>query len=86
MTRDPHDVLIVRATVDLARSLGLDVVAQGVESEDIYDALAALGCDAVQGNHICGPLTGDDLARWLDGRPALAAAPLPAKAFQSADA
>jgi diguanylate cyclase (GGDEF)-like protein len=68
MTQDPHDVLIVRSTVDLARSLGLDVVAQGVESEEIYDALVALGCDAVQGNYLCGPLTGDALARWLDGR------------------
>jgi diguanylate cyclase (GGDEF)-like protein/PAS domain S-box-containing protein len=68
MTQDPHDVLIVRSTVDLARSLGLDVVAQGVESEEIYDALAALGCDAVQGNYVCAPLTGEALARWLDRR------------------
>ena len=69
MTRDPHDVLIVRSTVELARSLGLDVVAQGVESEEIYDALAGLGCDAAQGNHLCGPLTGDELVRWLVQRP-----------------
>jgi len=68
MTRDPHDVLIVRSTVDLARSLGLDVVAQGVESEEIYEALADLGCDAAQGHHLCGPLTGRELARWLDRR------------------
>jgi EAL domain-containing protein (putative c-di-GMP-specific phosphodiesterase class I) len=68
MTRDPHDVLIVRSTVDLARSLGLDVVAQGVESQEIYDALAGLGCDAAQGNHLCDPLTGDELVRWLERR------------------
>jgi diguanylate cyclase (GGDEF)-like protein/PAS domain S-box-containing protein len=68
MTRDPHDVLIVRSTVDLARSLGLEVVAQGVESEEIYDALAGLGCDAAQGNYLCGPLTGNELARWLAAR------------------
>ena len=68
MTRDPHDVMIVRSTVDLARSLGLDVVAQGVESEEIHEALAGLGCDAAQGNHLCGPLTGQELARWLDRR------------------
>jgi len=68
MTRDPHDVLIVRSTVDLARSLGLEVVAQGVESQEIYDALAGLGCDAAQGNHLCSPLTGSELARWLDRR------------------
>jgi diguanylate cyclase (GGDEF)-like protein/PAS domain S-box-containing protein len=68
MTQDPHDVLIVRSTVDLARSLGLAVVAQGVESEEIHEALAGLGCDAAQGNHLCRPLTGQELARWLDRR------------------
>jgi diguanylate cyclase (GGDEF)-like protein/PAS domain S-box-containing protein len=75
MTRDPHDVLIVRSTVELAGSLGLDVVAQGVETEEIYDALAALGCDAVQGNYICGPLTGDELGRWLARREGAADGP-----------
>jgi len=68
MTQDPHDVLIVRSTVDLARSLGLDVVAQGVESKEIYDALAGLGCDAVQGNYLCAPLTGEELTQWLARR------------------
>ncbi|MGE5274295.1 MAG: putative bifunctional diguanylate cyclase/phosphodiesterase [Verrucomicrobiota bacterium] len=85
MTRDPHDILIVRSTVELARSLGLDVVAQGVESEEIFDALAGLGCDAAQGNYLCGPLTGDELVRWLDRR----ADPVhttPAVAVSSADA
>jgi diguanylate cyclase (GGDEF)-like protein/PAS domain S-box-containing protein len=75
MTRDPHDVLIVRSTVELAGSLGLDVVAQGVETEEIYDALTALGCDAVQGNYICGPLTGDELVRWLARREGAADGP-----------
>jgi diguanylate cyclase (GGDEF)-like protein/PAS domain S-box-containing protein len=76
MTQDPHDVLIVRSTVDLARSLGLDVVAQGVESEEIFDALAGLGCDAAQGNYLCGPLTGEELAVWLGtGRWSMTRAP-----------
>jgi EAL domain-containing protein (putative c-di-GMP-specific phosphodiesterase class I) len=44
------------------------VVAQGVESEEIHEALAGLGCDAAQGNHLCRPLTGQELARWLDRR------------------
>jgi EAL domain-containing protein (putative c-di-GMP-specific phosphodiesterase class I) len=86
MTRDPHDVLIVRSAVDLARSLGLEVVAQGVESEEIYDALAALGCDAVQGNYLCGPLTGDELVRWLAVRQEQAEPPREALAARSADA
>jgi EAL domain-containing protein (putative c-di-GMP-specific phosphodiesterase class I) len=86
MTRDPHDVLIVRSTVELASSLGLDVVAQGVESEEIFDALAALGCDAVQGNYICGPLTGDELARWLASRTVTESPLLGTLAAESADA
>jgi diguanylate cyclase (GGDEF)-like protein len=84
MTHDPHDVVIVRSTLDLARSLGLDVVAQGVESQAIYEALAELGCDAAQGNYLCGPLTGDELLRWLDGR--TVAAPLEPAAVRSVDA
>ena len=86
MTRDPHDVLIVRSTVELAGSLGLDVVAQGVESKEIHEALAALGCDAVQGNHICGPLTGDEFARWLATRLETAEAPRETLTAKSADA
>jgi diguanylate cyclase (GGDEF)-like protein/PAS domain S-box-containing protein len=86
MTRDPHDVLIVRSTVDLARSLGLDVVAQGVESEEIFEALSGLGCDAAQGNYLCGPLTGEELARWLDERGEPVAVLSPTSAVQSAEA
>jgi diguanylate cyclase (GGDEF)-like protein len=85
MTQDPHDVLIVRSTVDLARSLGLAVVAQGVESEEIYDALTTLGCDAVQGNYVCGPLTGEALSRWLEHRTGAAGSPRAVTA-QAADA
>jgi EAL domain-containing protein (putative c-di-GMP-specific phosphodiesterase class I) len=50
----------------LGRSLGLRVVAEGVEDAPTWDQLSALGCDAVQGFHISRPIGADDLDRWLE--------------------
>jgi diguanylate cyclase len=55
----------VRSIVDLAHSLGLRVVAEGVETVDTWRALQALGCDLAQGYLISRPLPGDQLTRWL---------------------
>src|SRR5207244_12498862 len=44
MIDDPDDATIVRSTIDLARNLGLQVVAEGVEHEDTWRNLAAQGC------------------------------------------
>ncbi len=49
MLDDGQDQLIVQSTIDLARNLGLAVVAEGVEDEATRIALSALGCDAAQG-------------------------------------
>ena len=49
MLSDPHDLVIVRSTIDLAHNLGLSVVAEGIEDEATREALAALGCLAGQG-------------------------------------
>jgi EAL domain-containing protein (putative c-di-GMP-specific phosphodiesterase class I) len=49
MTRNPTAEAIVRATVDLARGLGLRTVAEGVETQTVDQALRELGCDAGQG-------------------------------------
>ena len=46
---DTEDAEIVRCTVDLAHSLGLLVVAEGVEDDETWERLRDLGCDAVQG-------------------------------------
>jgi diguanylate cyclase (GGDEF)-like protein/PAS domain S-box-containing protein len=74
MISDRDDVVIVRSTIDLGRNLGLQVVAEGVESKAIHDALADLGCDAVQGQYLSGPLPGNKLIRWLRDQPAPAGA------------
>jgi diguanylate cyclase len=46
---DPHDATLVGAMVDLARRLGLGVVAEGVESVEQADVLSGLGCEKAQG-------------------------------------
>jgi EAL domain-containing protein (putative c-di-GMP-specific phosphodiesterase class I) len=46
---DAQDLAIVRTVVELAKALGMDVVAEGVESEDQRSALVQLGCPHAQG-------------------------------------
>ena len=62
---DAHDETIVRSTVDLGHNLGLQVVAEGVETNDVADRLRALGCDIAQGYGICRPVPFEHLIRWL---------------------
>jgi diguanylate cyclase (GGDEF)-like protein len=68
MESSPDDTPIVRSMVELGHNLGLRVVAEGVESQDVLDRLAALGCDAVQGFLISRPLPPDELDAWLRAR------------------
>ena len=60
------DSAIVRAIVDLAHKLRLTVVAEGVEDARTWRELAHMGCDLIQGYHLCPPLAGPDLGAWLD--------------------
>jgi diguanylate cyclase (GGDEF)-like protein len=70
LAHDPEDAAIVRSTVDLAHSLGLHVVAEGVEDDVTWDRLAALGCDAAQGWLLAKALPASEATRWLNGRTA----------------
>jgi EAL domain-containing protein (putative c-di-GMP-specific phosphodiesterase class I)/CheY-like chemotaxis protein len=58
---------IVRATVDLAHSLGLSAVAEGVENRATLDVLTRLGCDIAQGYHIGRPLPPAQVCEWATG-------------------
>jgi diguanylate cyclase (GGDEF)-like protein len=58
---------IVRAIIDLAHVLGLDVVAEGVERREQLDALRALGCDHAQGYFIAAPLRAAGFRAWVKG-------------------
>ena len=68
MDRDENDAVIVRATIDLAHNLGLKVVAEGVESADVWDLLEMLGCDTAQGYYIRKPLQAGELASWIHAK------------------
>ena len=59
------DAAIVRSTIDLGHSLGLTVVAEGVEDERSMNVLKELGCDLVQGFGICLPLSPEKLMEWI---------------------
>jgi EAL domain-containing protein (putative c-di-GMP-specific phosphodiesterase class I) len=62
---DPDAWRLVRATVSLARELGMHVVAEGIETEDISDRLRDVGCDLGQGWFFGRPMHGDAMLRWL---------------------
>jgi diguanylate cyclase (GGDEF)-like protein len=65
MVVDHDDDIIVRSTIELARNLGLQVVAEGVETEDIFERLAGLGCDLAQGYYLREPVSAAELTNWL---------------------
>jgi diguanylate cyclase (GGDEF)-like protein/PAS domain S-box-containing protein len=68
MDEDVDDATIVRSTIDLGRNLGLDVVAEGVESEQVWDRLKALGCTTAQGYYLSRPVPAPELRAWLRQR------------------
>jgi diguanylate cyclase (GGDEF)-like protein len=72
MAHDDGDAVIVRSTIDLARNLGLDVVAEGVESEDVLQALVELRCGSAQGYFLSRPLPAAELGDWLSSRSTMA--------------
>jgi diguanylate cyclase (GGDEF)-like protein/PAS domain S-box-containing protein len=65
MLESHNDGVIVRSTVDLAHNLGLQVVAEGVETLEHVEALGRLNCDMAQGFFISPALPGDLLNQWL---------------------
>jgi hypothetical protein len=65
---NPRARAILRSTIGLARELNMSTVAEGVETDSMLQMVAGLGCDAVQGFLIAGPMPGDELARWLAQR------------------
>lgn len=70
MTHSEQDEVIVRSTIDLGRNLGLDVVAEGVESAEVLERLRSLGCDVAQGFRMSRPVSADELTSWLNELPA----------------
>jgi len=65
MATNDNDLAIVGAAIDLGHTLGLQVVAEGVEDAVTWDLLASLGCDRAQGHYVSRPLPAETLAQWV---------------------
>jgi diguanylate cyclase (GGDEF)-like protein len=65
MGNDSDDAVIVRAVVDLARNLGLETVAEGVEDRATWDQLTELGCTSAQGYYLARPMAAERFWTWL---------------------
>ena len=65
MDTDEDDATIVRCAIDLGRNLGLDVVAEGVETEQAWNRLKELGCTAAQGYYLSRAVPAPQLQTWL---------------------
>ncbi|ATE57474.1 MULTISPECIES: putative bifunctional diguanylate cyclase/phosphodiesterase [Actinosynnema] len=68
MGTDLGDMAVVRSIVELGHSLGLTVVAEGVEDDAARDQLVGMGCDVAQGYLISRPLSEDRFEAWLRAR------------------
>ncbi|MEW6414944.1 MAG: EAL domain-containing protein [Pseudomonadota bacterium] len=69
MEKNDNDAVIVRSIIDLAHNLGLKVIAEGVETQDTWDTLEILGCDASQGYLMGRPMPAEVLIAWLRESP-----------------
>ncbi|MEP7057194.1 MAG: EAL domain-containing protein [Caldimonas sp.] len=66
MKTDASDAMIVRSTIDLAHNLGLTVVAEGVETAQVWDLLRDLHCDEAQGYYMGRPMPADEVSGWSE--------------------
>lgn len=71
VTTDCEDAIIARTIISLAHSLGMTVVAEGIETEEQYQLLSNLGCDFAQGYLISRPVALSEANRHLAGRAGL---------------
>jgi diguanylate cyclase (GGDEF)-like protein/PAS domain S-box-containing protein len=74
MEESEDDATIVRSTIDLGRNLGLKVVAEGVETQAVWNRLCELGCTIAQGYFLSHALPADELRDWMLQRRAVAVA------------
>lgn len=68
MCRDREAMAIVKTCIMLGHELKMKVVAEGVESEKIYNHLEEMGCDIAQGYHIARPMDATNLIQWVAER------------------
>ncbi|WP_104163487.1 bifunctional diguanylate cyclase/phosphodiesterase [Cryobacterium sp. N22] len=68
MLDDDRASALVASSIHLGHSLGMRIVAEGVETVEVLDQLAQFGCDMAQGYHLSRPIPAAELERWLDSR------------------
>jgi EAL domain-containing protein (putative c-di-GMP-specific phosphodiesterase class I) len=68
MLQDDNDFRIVRGTTSLAHDLGLMTVAEGIETQEVWNRLCELGCDFAQGYFLSRPLPVAEITHWLHQR------------------
>ena len=66
MVTNKEDRLIVKATIELAHTLDLKVIAEGVEIVEVYDILHEMKCDYVQGYYVSRPIEADQIPQWYE--------------------
>jgi len=66
---DPDDAAITEAIIAMGHSLKLQVIAEGVETQEQLAFLQDRGCDDIQGYHLSKPLSEHDLASFIAARP-----------------
>jgi len=64
MNENEKHAMIVRATIDLAHNLGLEVIAEGTCAKEIFAQLESLDCDAAQGHYISPPISAEEFEHW----------------------
>jgi diguanylate cyclase (GGDEF)-like protein len=71
LAMNKEDLAIVQSTITMAHSLGMCVVAEGVEDQASWDLLTGFGCDTIQGYYLSRPLPAEKLEHWLELRKAI---------------
>ncbi len=66
MLDQPQSLTIVRSTISMAHSLNLKVIAEGVETQAMWDKLKMLGCDYAQGYLIAKPMPPESISEWMN--------------------
>ena len=66
--QDQDDVSLVTAIIQMAHSLNLRTVAEGVETKAQWELLKHLGCDLIQGYYLSRPMSAEDALRWQQHR------------------
>jgi EAL domain-containing protein (putative c-di-GMP-specific phosphodiesterase class I) len=68
MLEDTEALVIVKICIMLGQMLGMEIVAEGVETQEIYGKLNELGCDIAQGYYLSRPIPADELFLWAQDR------------------